>query len=132
MADSMIIKGLKKETPLLTASEKLLGWYGGSSLPDRLAQAGYPKAHWGKPGPFLCRQTDPGAVPGAAFQRIIIFAGIQPGGIHAARRPSLFGGQKEEIRRSLPEMLDFLRRALAGGSGMRETLAAFPDHWERR
>lgn len=35
--------------------------------------------------------------------------------------------RKEEILRALPDMLDFLRRALAGGAGIRETLAALPD-----
>lgn len=120
----------KKENQLLTMAGRLLGWYGGQSLPDRLAQAGKPKffgqslAHFYAAKLILALvvglRLGGGGLPFLVFSLVGFM--IPDGLLYLAARK-----RKEEILRELPEMLDFLRRALGGGSGIRETLSALPQ-----
>jgi len=120
----------KKQNLLLILAGRLLGWYGRRTLPQRLAQAGNPRFFGERPAHFY-----------TAKLLLAIVVGLRLGGSGlpllllslvgflipdvliylAARR------RKEEILQTLPEMLDFLRRALAGGTRMRETLSALPQ-----
>lgn len=120
----------KKENLLLTLAGRLLGWYGRYSLQQRLAQAGNPRLIGESPAHFY-----------AAKLVLALLVGLRLGGTGPTLLAYAFLGfmlpdgllylairrRQEEIRRALPEMLDFLRRSLAGGAGMRETLAALPE-----
>ena len=120
----------KKENPLLKVAGRLLGWYGGHSLPDRLAQAGNPRFIGESPGHFytakLLLALIVGLRLGGSGLPLLVFSVvgfmIPDGLLYLATRR-----RKEEILRVLPEMLDFLRRSLVGGNGMRETLSALPQ-----
>ncbi|MFZ5586822.1 MAG: type II secretion system F family protein [Thermodesulfobacteriota bacterium] len=120
----------KKENPLLTLAGRLLGWYGRHSLQQRLAQAGNPRLIGESPAHFY-----------AAKLVLALLVGLRLGGTGPTLLAYAFLGfmlpdgllylairrRQEELRRAMPEMLDFLRRSLAGGAGMRETLAALPE-----
>jgi|GEM_PF-1663540 len=130
LAASMAGRDKKKENLLLAVAGRLLGWYGRRSLPDRLAQAGNPRLIGESPAHFYAAKLVLGVLVGLRlggggfpFLAYGLAGFMLPDGLLylAARK------RKEEIRRALPEMLDFLRRALAGGAGMRETLSALPD-----
>lgn len=123
-------RGNKQENLLLQVAGRLLGWYGGPALPDRLAQAGNPGLIGASPAHFytakLLLAVAAGLRLGGSGPALLFFGMLGfmlPDGLLylAARR------RKEEILRVLPEMLDFLRRSLAGGNGMRETLSALPQ-----
>ncbi|KKM13053.1 hypothetical protein SY88_00365 [Clostridiales bacterium PH28_bin88] len=120
----------KQESLLLAVAGRLLGWYGRHSLLDRLAQAGHPRFIGESPAHFYAAKLILGVLVGLRlgggglpFLAFGLAGFMLPDGLLylAARK------RKEEILRALPDMLDFLRRALAGGAGMRETLAALPD-----
>jgi len=130
LAASVLTKGEKKQNLVLTVAGRLLGWYGGTSIPDRLAQAGHPRLIGKSPAHFYAAKLILALLValrlgGNGFTLLLfsLVGFMLPDGLLylAARK------RKEEIRRALPDMLDFLRRALAGGAGMRETLAALPD-----
>lgn len=122
--------GRRQQNPLLTLAGRLLGWYGRHSLPDRLAQAGNPRLIGETPAHFYAAKLILAALVGwrlgaggPSFAVYAFFGFMLPDGLLylAIRR------RQEELRRALPEMLDFLRRSMAGGAGMRETLGALPE-----
>lgn len=130
LVDTINAKQGEKQNPMLILAGQLLGWYGRRTLSTRLAQAGNPRFFGESSAHFY-----------TAKLLLAIVVGLRIGGrglpllllgmvgfmipdvliYLAARR------RKEEILQTLPEMLDFLRRALAGGTGMRETLSALPQ-----
>lgn len=120
--------------PLLTAAERLLGWYRRESVPYLLSQAGNPRFIGETPGHFYASKIlfallvggRLGSQSTAAFLAYAAVGFMLPDVLIAMQARH----RKERILAEVPVMLDFVKRALASHNSMLDTLAALPGQLE--
>ncbi|MBO8129665.1 MAG: type II secretion system F family protein [Peptococcaceae bacterium] len=116
---------------LFKAAEKLLGWYGSKKeIEYRLARAGNPRFIGESVGHFYASKLVLALVVGLFVGKEgLLFVAFALAGFFFPDILIWIGGKKrqEQVLEELPVMLDFLRRSLAGGTGMPAALAALPE-----
>lgn len=120
----------KGENAFLALAERLLGWYGRGRIHYRLAQAKNPRFIGESPAHFYAAKLILGLVVGLDVGRAglpFVIYGLM--GFMVPDFLIYLGARRrqEEILAEMPVMLDFLRRALAGGTPMHQALAALPE-----